>query len=122
MIKHLMRRIVHTAVMRDGLGVWVTVKDGKAIVNFHGNDPVTLNEGDNLHVGLKLVTPASFMHTASMFNGSVAYDGAEVTSPLAEVSRMPTRRRTVASRYLDPDAPLDTPSLDTSFHDREMDI
>lgn len=26
------------------------------------------------------------------------------------------------SRYLDPDAPLDTPSLDTSFHDGEMDV
>jgi len=32
------------------------------------------------------------------------------------------RRKKQRSRYLDPDAPLDTPSLDTSFHDHEMDV
>lgn len=94
------------------------------------NEPVTDVNGNT--IGKWYLDYDDGLGAAEVTSAPCPVDDAENEyEPRIEPDRVPgtkrdypakKRKKTVKSRYLDPDAPLDTPSLDTSFHDGEMDV
>lgn len=110
---HIAQRTLHRTELDKALMVTVQMVNGRAfatLTTLTGSTvPVEILPGQTLSVAFKNASQ-------STLECSAYTDAPEVTSVK---KRMPKRP---ASRYLDHRAPLDTPSLDTSFHDSEMDV
>lgn len=95
-------------------GVKIEVKGKKTFVTAPGCDqPIELVDGQRLHVGLANASQSTFRHTATQWGSPVK----EITSAARAGKRIP-----VKPARRDSDVPYDTPSLDTAFHDHEMDV
>lgn len=113
MIRHLFDTTIHRTALDHPNVVTVHVSPQGARVVINGFE-VMAEIGDSVSVTLKNSSASTLRHNAVLWNSAP-----EVTSEPSRKRKTVKRRK---SRYFDPDAPLDTPSLDTSFHDHEMDV